>query len=537
MKIVIFLVCIFTLQVNVCSSQWNLIQTYDFNTTNVSNELVDWHYGAIDGFPDCFQSICAWQSQDPLHSMHSSSVNENSYYSPNAVTTGNLVTSSLGPRYCLNITATYNPWTYNGNACSCTIPFQYESGWIETGPASQGYPFEEFGYGKYEISCKLPIGKGLNPAFWLWGPGGEIDVFETLGFNSSNYPQAGYQDILSALDMNFHHYDNPHYSSGILFDNQNDTYSNQMDVIDYSQEFHTYAVEWTPDYIKWLVDDKVRRIVSCDQYPSNFPIGLNSPFPAGPLRLVVDLSVLGTNAFPSGPSDTPATFFVDWIKIYAADKCESYVVCDNDPNESPNFTNLLEGYNIDLAVDFDVDYNHSWKDCDNTPVSLNESAYEKDWCCAGQSFPLSANNSQNDFSCSLNVYNGVTYHVKAENLVTLHQGFLADLGSDFIAEINPCQSHRSIGSNSTSVKNIISDLDLSIVPNPSNGLTQLYFNKTIKENGTVSFKNVLGKEVFLITVRPGQLKHQFDAELLAAGVYFVTLDLGQERITKRFVKN
>ena len=66
----------------------------------------------------------------------------------------------------------------------------------------------------------------MNPAFWLWGPGGEIDVFETLGFNNSNYPPTGYQDILSVLDMNFHHYDNPKYSSGVLYDNQNDTYSN-----------------------------------------------------------------------------------------------------------------------------------------------------------------------------------------------------------------------------------------------------------------------------------------------------------------------
>lgn len=36
-------------------------------------------------------------------------------------------------------------------------------------------------YAKYEIRCKLPKGKGFWPAFWVFGGGTEIDIFETGG--------------------------------------------------------------------------------------------------------------------------------------------------------------------------------------------------------------------------------------------------------------------------------------------------------------------------------------------------------------------
>ncbi len=49
---------------------------------------------------------------------------------------------------------------------------------------------KEFQYGKIEIRAKLPLGKGLWPAFWMlgsnidsvgWPKSGEIDILEYVG--------------------------------------------------------------------------------------------------------------------------------------------------------------------------------------------------------------------------------------------------------------------------------------------------------------------------------------------------------------------
>ncbi|MNJ82985.1 Endo-1,3-1,4-beta-glycanase ExsH [compost metagenome] len=55
-----------------------------------------------------------------------------------------------------------------------TASFDYSSGWIESE--------KQFGYGYYEARCKLPKGKGMWPAFWMFsgkdGYAFEIDIFE-----------------------------------------------------------------------------------------------------------------------------------------------------------------------------------------------------------------------------------------------------------------------------------------------------------------------------------------------------------------------
>ena len=62
---------------------------------------------------------------------------------------------------------------------SFALPFDYTSGMIETRAE-----LIAFQYGRFEVRCRLPIGAGFWPAFWLWGGGGEtgrageIDILE-----------------------------------------------------------------------------------------------------------------------------------------------------------------------------------------------------------------------------------------------------------------------------------------------------------------------------------------------------------------------
>ncbi|MEO0075699.1 MAG: glycoside hydrolase family 16 protein [candidate division WOR-3 bacterium] len=102
-----------------------------------------------------------------------------------------------------------NPWTYT------TTNFDYSSAEIDSK--------YKFGYGMYEIRCKIPKGKGFWPAFWMYGENAngvnnEIDVFEFWD-NSTN-------------DHNM----TVHYNGQMCLTDYNGP--------DYSQAFHTFTVIW-----------------------------------------------------------------------------------------------------------------------------------------------------------------------------------------------------------------------------------------------------------------------------------------------------
>ena len=96
-------------------------------------------------------------------------------------------------------------------------------------------------YGYVEMRAKLPPGRGLWPAFWLLTTHyvedvPEIDVMEFLG-----------QDV----DTLYHTY---HY-----FDIQDNwrkisTPSYEVNATDWTQDFHTFGMAWSPTEIIYYVD-------------------------------------------------------------------------------------------------------------------------------------------------------------------------------------------------------------------------------------------------------------------------------------------
>lgn len=100
-----------------------------------------------------------------------------------------------------------------------TVTNTFVTNWATNPPETQTSTFEftsaeiwskySFGYGKYEILCKIPKGKGMFPAFWTFGGPGwdELDVFEFRNkYTNNNF------DINKSVrthEMNTHHdYDN-----------------------------------------------------------------------------------------------------------------------------------------------------------------------------------------------------------------------------------------------------------------------------------------------------------------------------------------
>ncbi|MEM9018085.1 MAG: glycoside hydrolase family 16 protein, partial [Verrucomicrobiota bacterium] len=96
-------------------------------------------------------------------------------------------------------------------------------------------------FGRFEIRCRVPSGKGLWPAFWLlpeppaWPP--EIDVFEILGHETDRVYLT-------------HHWTHPENPGG-----ESDSQTGEFKGPDFAREFHTFAIEWEKNEIRWYVDD------------------------------------------------------------------------------------------------------------------------------------------------------------------------------------------------------------------------------------------------------------------------------------------
>jgi beta-glucanase (GH16 family) len=142
-------------------------------------------------------------------------------------------------------------------------------------------------YGRFEIRCRVPNGRGMWPAFWLlpdkpgWPP--EIDVLEILGHE----PGKVY------MTHHFRDEQKKHASHGGSWKGP-----------DFSAQFHKFAVEWSPLSIVWFVDG-VERFRS------------EKSIPDGKMFLLVNLAVGGD--WPGAPDEKtrfPGTFEVDYVRVY-----------------------------------------------------------------------------------------------------------------------------------------------------------------------------------------------------------------------------
>ncbi len=139
----------------------------------------------------------------------------------------------------------FNPFTFDGesltiNSIKTPAPLlgkakgqKYLSGVITS------YDAFKFTYGYVETRAKMTFGKGYWPAFWLLNAyyvddKPEIDIMEFIGDD---------QDVVYHT---YHYYD----SDGKL----RSTKSDPTIAIDFTSDFHTFAVEWSPSSIAFYVD-------------------------------------------------------------------------------------------------------------------------------------------------------------------------------------------------------------------------------------------------------------------------------------------
>ncbi len=141
-------------------------------------------------------------------------------------------------------------------------------------------------YGYFEMRAQLPTGQGIWPAFWLlpvdqsWPP--EIDVMEVIGSSPNE------------LNTTVHYGNNQ--ATGFVVNEPGMTTG-----------FHTYGVDWEPDYITWYFDGN-----AVSKTPT--PAGMNKP-----MYMLANLAVGGD--WPGAPNSTtpfPADMKIDYIRAYSS---------------------------------------------------------------------------------------------------------------------------------------------------------------------------------------------------------------------------
>jgi beta-glucanase (GH16 family) len=155
----------------------------------------------------------------------------------------------------------------------------------------------EQSYGRFEARIKIPAGQGLWPAFWMLGS----------NFKDVGWPACGEIDIMENAGSH------PAITIGSLHGTSlNKTGTYQLPGANLSDAFHVYAIEWTPDGVRWLVDDTAYQTFTKEQITSaGMSWGLDHPF-----YILLNLAVGGIFDNPPGKGTKfPAQIFVDRVTV------------------------------------------------------------------------------------------------------------------------------------------------------------------------------------------------------------------------------
>jgi beta-glucanase (GH16 family) len=157
-------------------------------------------------------------------------------------------------------------------------------------------------YGRIEARIRVPSGQGVWPAFWAlgdnissvgWPASGEIDIMENIGSEPAT--------IHGSLHGPGSAEGNPFTGSYRLSNGKA-----------FSDDFHVFALDWTPEAITWYMDGtRYSRHTRSELTASRWVFDR-------PFFLILNLAVGGTwPGSPDGSSRFPQRMTVDYVRCYA----------------------------------------------------------------------------------------------------------------------------------------------------------------------------------------------------------------------------
>jgi beta-glucanase (GH16 family) len=161
-------------------------------------------------------------------------------------------------------------------------------------------------HGRFEARIKIPGADGMWPAFWMmptdadvgWPMSGEIDIMEW----SPRHPEK----VLGTIHYGDPWPGNEHTGGEIIAPSGS-----------WTEEFHEFAVEWTPNKMRWFVNGEL--------YSTKTPRDLGKRkywvFENYAYHIILNLAVGGALGGDVDDSALPQVMEVDYVRVYAPEHC------------------------------------------------------------------------------------------------------------------------------------------------------------------------------------------------------------------------
>jgi len=216
----------------------------------------------------------------------------------------------------------------------------------------------KFSYGYYEAKVRIPKGKGLWPAFWLYGGDpvyNEIDIFEFWTERVGGIYQSGRNSRV--------HHMSTHYDYDADGD-KSSCGSSYMDD-DFSADDHIFALVWEPDKIEWYVDNDLK--LTAYRYwqvgsqphdctvPANLTAVLNEIYPIDPMSIIFNLAIESGADAPDSQTEFPSQMSVDWVRYYKKSSIENVTITNSSQLAlDDDLFNALIGSNVEIDCNYTI---------------------------------------------------------------------------------------------------------------------------------------------------------------------------------------
>jgi beta-glucanase (GH16 family) len=166
---------------------------------------------------------------------------------------------------------------------------------------------ETFLFGRIEFRAKTPANKGNWAAGWTlgddyvdelsWPYCGEIDIMESVGYEMNN--ETGNGKAHASVHC------------GAYYFKLNNHHTSTIDVKNMNNEYHTYAVDWTPEGITALVDGKEYFTYTDTANELTWPFDK-------PQNIILNLAMGGGWGDAQGMDETMTSqkLIIDYVRVY-----------------------------------------------------------------------------------------------------------------------------------------------------------------------------------------------------------------------------